>query len=92
MQYVLILGLLLIESTLLTLVGGSIGFGAVYGILWGARSLIEKNFGFYVPLQAPTELEWMFLGLLFGAGFLTGFIPALRAYRNTLSDGLTQRI
>jgi putative ABC transport system permease protein len=32
------------------------------------------------------------LGLVVGAGLLIGAVPAWRAYRNSLADGLTIRV
>jgi len=33
--------------------------------------------------------EWLYLGLIVVAGTLVGLLPAWRAYRNSLADGLS---
>ena len=87
-----ILFLLMFESTLLTICGAFLGVVSVYLCLFIARPLIESSFGLYIPIRLLSATEWGYLALVFTGGFAIGLIPAWRAFRNTLSDGLTIRV
>lgn len=86
-----IVALLVIESGLLAFLGCVIGVGLVYlGLVLG-QGPIEQRFGLHLairPLQAP---EYRYLALILGAGILVGFVPAFKAYRTSLADGLSPR-
>ena len=43
-------------------------------------------------MAAPSAVEWTYLGAIVGLGLVMGAVPAWRAYRNTLADGLTIRL
>jgi putative ABC transport system permease protein len=43
-------------------------------------------------VQPPTPAGWIYLGAVVFAGILIGFVPAWKAYRNTLADGLSIRV
>lgn len=87
-----IAALLVLESGLLSLLGAVTGVALVYGLLMVGQGLAENHFGVYIPITAPKRLEWLYLGGVVVAGLLVGLIPAWRAYRNTLQDGLTIRL
>ncbi len=87
-----IAALLVLESGLLALVGAVVGVALVYGLLVVGQGIAETHFGVYIPITAPKQLEWLYLGGVVVAGVLVGLIPAWRAYRNTLQDGLTIRL
>jgi len=84
--------LLVLEALLLTLAGILLGLFLLYlGIAIGQGPL-QAAYGLYLPLRAPTADE---LGLLAGilvAGLLMGLVPAWRAYRQSLADGLSIRL
>ena len=40
----------------------------------------------------PALRQWQRLAAVWGAGLLAGLLPALRAYRYSLSDGMSIRI
>lgn len=84
--------LLVLESGMLAVVGALTGLALVYVLLVIGRSLAESHFGISIPITAPQSLEWMYLGGVVVAGLLVGLLPAWRAYRNTLQDGLTIRL
>ena len=44
------------------------------------------------PSAAPEATDLGLLALVVAAGFAAGSVPALRAYRLSLSDGLSVRI
>lgn len=84
--------LLLGEAGLLAASGCAFGVILQYALLALARPLLETYFGLFVPLQWPTlqELEYLLVVVLLGG--LIGLIPAWRAYRKSLADGLTMAI
>jgi putative ABC transport system permease protein len=84
--------LLVLESGVLAAVGAVVGMAATYGLLLVGRGLAERHFGIFIPLSAPQRLEWLYLGGVIVAGVLVGLIPAWRAYRNALQDGLAIRL
>jgi len=87
-----VLGLMVMESTLFTVVGTLMGTASVYALIWILQPIIERMFGFYIPIRPLTGVEFTYLLLISTAGIIIGFIPAWKAFRNTLSDGLTIRI
>ncbi len=87
-----IAALLVLESGVLAFVGAVVGVVLVYGLLFFGSGLAERHFGIFIPITAPQKLEWIYLGGVVVAGLLIGLIPAWRAFRNALQDGLTIRL
>ena len=87
-----IISLLVFESAILSFVGCLLGVAIVYGLSFTFQPIVEREFGLYLPIQAPTTIAWIYLGGVLIAGLLIGFVPAWKAYRNTLSDGLSVRL
>lgn len=86
-----ILALLVLESTLLAFLGCVIGVALVYGGLALAQSPIEQRFGIHLALRALGETEYTYLAMVMISGMLIGFVPAWKAYRTSLVDGLSPR-
>lgn len=86
-----IVSLLVFESALLAALGCVIGVALVYGILALGQGAIEARSGVHLTLRALGATEWKYLALVLVSGTLIGFVPALKAYRNSLSDGLAPR-
>ncbi|GAL27436.1 ABC-type antimicrobial peptide transport system permease component [Vibrio variabilis] len=84
--------LLVSEATVLTSIGIICGIGGMYAMLAIAAPIITANYGINIALSGITSHEWMLLGFVQLAGVIIGFFPALRAYRQSLSDGMTIRI
>lgn len=80
------------ESLLLTLLGVLIGLALLYLGLLIAQPLIENAYGLYLSIQWPSLREFYLLGLVIATGLLVGLIPGYRAYRNSLTDGMSIRI
>ena len=87
-----VVGLLVLESGLLGIFGALAGVMLVLALLELTQPLLESEFGLRLPLNAPTELELFYLVGVVAAGFLIGLVPAIKAYRNSLVDGLTIRV
>ena len=88
----LIVTLMLLESLLLTTSGAALGVGLTYGLLALFQPLLETNFGLHIPINALSAGEYGYLGTIFVLGLILGLVPAWRAYRHTLHDGLTVRL
>jgi putative ABC transport system permease protein len=87
----LIISLLVLESALLALLGCLIGVAAVYIGLFVAQGPIEQRFGLHLALHPLRSTEWTYLAIVMGAGLVIGFVPAWKAYRTSLVDGLSPR-
>jgi putative ABC transport system permease protein len=87
-----IVSLLVLESGLLSTAGALLGLLTVYALLFLAQSPVEQRFGLHIPLRPPGQVEYIYLGIVIAAGFIMGLLPAWKAYRNTLSDGLSVRL
>lgn len=86
--FMLIMG----EAISLTVIGALLGVVLLYLLLVMLQPLIESQFGLFISIAWPTSYELGLLGILFVAGLLVSFIPAYRAYRYSLADGMTIRI
>lgn len=87
-----ILSLLIFESWLLTLCGCIGGVALVQGAMIALGPWIESEFGLTMNVGGLSSLDFIYLGMILLVGFLMGLLPGIRAYRNTLVDGLTIRI
>ena len=87
-----IFSLLVSEAFVLTFIGIVIGLVFLFCLMALARPIIQDQLGVYVGLGVLSGYELSLLVLVQLAGTLVGCIPAYRAYRNSLADGLTIRI
>ncbi len=87
-----VISLLVLESGLLSAVGTLAGVVLIYVFLFLAQPIVERHFGIFLPIQPLTALEYGFLAVIIVGGLAIGLIPAWKAYRNALSDGLTVRV
>ena len=83
--------LFLLESTLIAATGTVLGIAAVYGLLFVLRGTIENRFGLPIVLVGLSTRVELYAVATLVAGALLGAIPAFRAYRNSLVDGLNAR-
>ncbi len=84
--------LLGLESTGLTIVGVASGLLLHYIILLTSGWWISKEYGLAIPVELPEAQDIRILAGVLLAGVIAGLIPALTAYRTSLSDGMTQRL
>jgi putative ABC transport system permease protein len=87
-----IAGLLLIESAMISFSGLLCGLVMVDLLSLIGSSYLQDHFGIALQLGVIRSSEMMPLGLLLLAGLSAGLIPAWRAYRYTLNDGLSSRL
>lgn len=84
--------LLIYESSFLVLMGCIFGVASMYGLLYFVRPWLESNFSVYLPIEPLSSTEWYYLAGIFVVGTLAGLIPAIKAYLNSLQDGLTIKL
>ena len=87
-----IVALLVLESVCLAGAGALAGLALVYALLSAGQRIVEAQVGLFIPIRPPGLIELIFLGAVVLAGFLMGFVPALKAYRTALHDGLAVRV
>ncbi|MDP2228029.1 MAG: ABC transporter permease [Moraxellaceae bacterium] len=87
-----IFSLLMLESGLVGLAGVATGLLLFHALLLGLRPWLASEFGLFIGLRWPAPNEWLILAAVVLAAFVSGLLPALRAYRNLLVDGLTPRV
>ena len=87
-----IFALLSMESALLSLAGIIAGcimhvLAVVVGGYW-----LQERFGLDVTLAMPESSDLLILAGVLVAGTFAGCLPALKAYRQSLADGMAQRL
>lgn len=87
-----VFALLAVESLLLALAGCALGLALLYGAGAFAAPWLSARHGLQLSLGLPSAGEWGLLAAVLGASLLASLVPALRAYRYSLADGMTIRI
>ena len=87
-----IAGLLVIEAFALALAGAALGVVLLYVGIAVAQAPLQQFYGLYLPFGWPSGYEWRLLGAILLAAVLMGAVPAWRAYRQSLADGLSIRV
>ncbi|WP_137820070.1 ABC transporter permease [Pseudomonas sp. 2FG] len=87
-----IASLLVLEAFALACAGVLLGTLLLYVGIAGAQGYVQANYGLYLPLALPSRYEWTLLGAILATALLMGCVPAWRAYRQSLADGLSIRI
>lgn len=86
-----IFAMLVAEAAFITGTGITAGMGLLYGALLIARPVIDAQYGLYLSLGPPEARDLAVLCLIFAAGLLAGTVPAIKAYRQSLADGMVVR-
>ncbi len=84
--------LLISESFFLCLVGTLIGVIIIFAALYGFAPIVANQYGLQLSVSLLTAHECKLIAIVLCSGLLIGTIPALRAYFQSLSDGMTIRI
>ncbi|MGQ7956174.1 ABC transporter permease [Pseudomonas sp. SP16.1] len=87
-----IASLLVLEAFALALAGTLLGLALLYLGIAASQGYVQANYGLYLALNAPSSYEWTLLAGILGAALLMGSVPAWRAYRQSLADGLSIRL
>ena len=86
-----ILGLLMLEAAMMGAVAAILGIALLYAALWIARPWVDAAFGLYLPIEPFSLREAAIVAAVVAAAAATSLLPALRAYRLSLADGMTVR-
>ena len=86
-----ILALLMTEAALMSICAVGVGVLLLYSGLSVAQGWLDRSYGIFLEITAPSERELMILALVILLGTLVSIAPALRAYSLALSDGMQIR-
>jgi putative ABC transport system permease protein len=86
-----ILTLLVTEAGVLTTLGVVLGTILLYGALIVLQPFIDRAYGLHIAVDPPSADQLEVLAGIVIAGFSVGMLPAIRAYRLSLADGMTVR-
>ena len=84
--------LLALEGLLITAAGVALGYALVTTLSLAAAPWIQSHFGVTLPAWPGSNAEWALVAVVFVAGLLAALLPASRACRLSLADGLTPRL
>jgi len=84
-----VFSLLILEAVILAASGILLGTGLLYGLLFAINPWIEKSYGLYLAIEAPSLYELKLMGSILIIACVVGTVPALRAYRQSLLDGMS---
>jgi putative ABC transport system permease protein len=85
-------GLFMFEALLLCAGGIVLGMACLQVGLVLGQPLIAREFGLHMTLSGPTLADFGIVAGIAGAACVAGAIPAWRAYRTALADGLSVRV
>jgi putative ABC transport system permease protein len=85
-------GLLIGEALLLTVCGIVAGMILVYLLLFLLRPILQTQLGLFLPLAPPGIQDYCVLAVITISGMLMGTFPAIRAYRQSLADGMSIKL
>jgi putative ABC transport system permease protein len=80
--------LFVLEAALIGATGAAAGFALLTGALWLANPILVSEFGLSFSAGLPASGELGLMGLVMVLACATGAVPAWRAYRLSLQDGL----
>lgn len=86
-----VLALLLIEGALVTGIGLLLGWAACSALVLALAPWAQGQYGLTLQWQWPGEAELRVMGLILATGLVASLLPAWRAYRLALADGLSPR-
>ncbi|MYD98453.1 MAG: ABC transporter permease [Gammaproteobacteria bacterium] len=86
-----VFGLLLAEAVILAGAAAILGAVAVHAGMLAARPIVLERLGFYLAAGPPGTFDLIIVLAVTAAAGLIATLPAWRAYRFSLADGLTVR-
>jgi putative ABC transport system permease protein len=87
-----VLGLIIGESVLVSLIGVLAGFVSVYLLMIIIQPFAASKLGLHFSAGVPAVGEVALGAAIVLAGGLIGLVPAYRSYRYSLADGLTVKV
>ncbi|MEL6642233.1 MAG: ABC transporter permease, partial [Pseudomonadota bacterium] len=86
-----LVGLLVLEAAVMAGIGALLGVALVYLALVIGQPMLDRAYGLWLAIEAPGWQElWVILAVI-AAGAIVSMIPAFRAYRMSLADGMMVR-
>ncbi len=86
-----VLALLILEGTLVTTAAAAVGALASTLMVATLGNTLTAQFGIALRLGEPEGSQWLILAATVAAGALASILPAWRAYRMSITDGLQPR-
>jgi putative ABC transport system permease protein len=86
-----IVSLICAEAAFLAALGILLGNVLLYAGLAAAREWLARRLGLELGFGAPQQDEWWQMAAVLLAAIVVALVPAIRAYRQSLADGLTFR-
>ncbi len=83
-----IMGLLVVESVLIAIAGALLGVVLLYLGLVFLQPVLDSRYGLFVPLTGLSTRELWTLAAVVAAAAVISLVPAYRAYRVSLNDGM----
>lgn len=83
-----IFSIVVLESVAICLIGGIVGVIAGHALCAGANLALQKASGFTIAAYQFQRVEWLVLAGCVILGALSGFGPAVRAYRTAVAENL----
>jgi len=83
-----IFGMLIFEAAVISAIGGIIGIALLYLALFIGQPMIDSAYGLFIPIDPPTLREAVTVLAVITAGAIVSMLPAFRAYRLSLADGM----
>lgn len=87
-----IAGLLLTEAVAMAAAGAALGVGLLYVGLLVLRPWLDAAYGLYLPLSGLTQKDVIMLGLVLAAAAVVSLVPAIRAYKLSVADGMMVKV
>ncbi|MEI8264438.1 MAG: FtsX-like permease family protein [Betaproteobacteria bacterium] len=87
-----VLWLLVLEGAVVTSAGVVLGVLLAVTAQALAGPLMQQRLGIFLQMGAPALAQWGVLLAVLAAGMLASLVPAWRAYRLSLADGLSPRL
>ena len=81
----------MLEAVILAAGGILLGGGLLYLLLFAVSPWIEQSYGLYLAIEAPSLYELKLMLSILVIACVVGTVPALRAYRQSLADGMSVR-
>ncbi|MEP4198023.1 MAG: ABC transporter permease [Aliishimia sp.] len=85
---VTILSMLVLEAIVMAAVGAVLGMALLYVGLFVAQPILDSAFGLWIPIDAPSLHEFRVVLAVICAGAIVSLVPAFRAYRMSVADGM----
>ncbi|WP_257285628.1 FtsX-like permease family protein [Endozoicomonas sp. SESOKO1] len=84
--------LMISESLIYAITGTLLGFLMMYGMLFAIQPVLQMQLGLHITIALPGMFEWVLAIAIIVSATLLGALPAWRAYKNSLADGLAVRL